>query len=411
MNIIVIGGGVVGMSTAWRLAQDGHRVTVVDKADEPGRGTSFANAGQLSYSYVAPLADGTIWGQLPKLLTDPNSPVQFRPGFDVFQYRWLLSFLAACTSTKATQTMDRLGALANLSRTILHGSPALKASEFAWTRTGKIVVYSSQKSFDHARAQAEHQREEGVDRRILGPAESLEVEPALKSIAHRLVGGLFSPADEAGDAYLFSKALGGLLSENEGGSHFLGETEVTGFTRRNGRIVSVETNRGPLDADAVVIAAGIQARALGHMVGIDLPIYPLKGYSATAPIRDEHAAPRVSVTDAARKVVYARIGNALRLAGAADLVGPSLDLDKRRVSSLIDGAIADFPEAADWQGARLWAGLRPATPTGLPIIGRMGADNLFVNVGHGALGFTLALGAGEVLAAEISGRSAPIEPG
>src|SRR5690606_38522333 len=195
------------MSTAWRLTQDGHRVTVVDKADEPGRGTSFANAGQFSYSYVAPLADGTIWGQLPKLLTDPNSPVQFRPGFDVFQYRWLLSFLAACTSTKATQTMDRLGALANLSRTVLHGSPALKASEFAWTRTGKIVVYSSQKSFDHARAQAEHQREEGVDRRILGPAESLEVEPALKSIAHRLVGGLFSPADEAGDAYLFSKAL------------------------------------------------------------------------------------------------------------------------------------------------------------------------------------------------------------
>lgn len=245
----------------------------------------------------------------------------------------------------------------------------------------------------------------------MGLTESLEVEPALKSIAHRLVGGIFSPVDEAGDAYLFSKALAGLLSENEGESHFLGETEVTGFTRRNGRIVSVETSRGGIDADAVVLAAGIQARALGRMVGIDLPIYPLKGYSATAPIRGEDAAPRVSVTDAARKVVYARIGNALRLAGGADLVGPSLDLDKRRVSSLMDNAVADFPDAADWPNARLWAGLRPSTPTGLPIIGRMGPDNLFVNVGHGALGFTLALGAGEVLAAEISGRSALVEPG
>lgn len=412
MKIVVIGGGIVGMSTAWRLSQDGHDVTVLDRSKEPGQGTSFANAGQLSYSYVAPLADGTIWGQLPKLLTDPDSPVRFRPGFDLFQYRWLMSFLAACTSARAMKTIDRLGEIADLSRRVLHGAPVFAEREFSWTRTGKIVVYSSAKSFDHARAQAEHQSRGGTDRRALTAEESLAVEPALEPIAGRLVGGLFSPNDEAADAYRLSKVLADLLTQ-DGRSRFAGETEVTGFDRRAGRIAAVVTDRGDFDADFVVIAAGTEARRLGKMAGIDLPIYPIKGYSATAAIGSDEAAPRVSVTDAARKMVYARIGENLRIAGAADLVGLSRELDMRRVATLMNAAKADFPDAAVWDRARLWAGLRPATPTGLPVIGRMGPDNLFVNAGHGALGFTLALGSGEMLAAQIGGRetrSLPARP-
>ena len=408
MHIAVIGGGIVGMSTAWRLTQDGHRVTVIDKAEEAGRGTSFANAGQLSYSYVAPLADSTIWGQLPKLLLDPKSPVRFRPGFDLFQYRWLLSFLAACNVRQATRTIDRLGALAELSKTVLHGSEVLRSRQFAWTQTGKLVVYSSQKSFEHARHYAEHQAQSGTDKRAFDVEQCLSTEPALASIAGRLVGGLFSPGDEAGDAYLLSKELAALIDGTPGGSRFMGKTNVSDFVREDRRIVAVKTDSGLIEADAFIISAGSSARALARKIGIDLPIYPLKGYSLTAPIKQQEATPSVSITDAAYKVAYARIGDELRLAGAADLVGPSLELDTKRINMLMETAQAAFPQAADWSQMRAWAGLRPATPTGMPIIGRTGFDNLLVNVGHGALGFTLALGSAELLAAQIAGRQVPV---
>lgn len=405
MNIIVIGAGVVGMSTAWRLKQDGHNVRVVDQANDVGTGTSYANGGQLSYSYVAPLADPSVWAQLPKLLTDPASPVQFRPGFDLFQYRWLVSFLAACTAMRARRTIDRLGALAELSKSVLHNHAALRAIDFQWTRTGKLVVYSSDKSFAAASRHAEHQAAHGVDKRPLSRDLCLETEPALASIAHRLVGGLFSPGDEAGDAYLFAQGLSRLLATE---TVQLG-TRVDDFVIENRKIRAIRTNKGVLEADLFILANGLAARKLGSRIGLDLPIYPLKGYSATAPILPEGAAPTVSITDAMRKVVYARLGDTLRLAGAADLVGPNLAIDKKRTDQLLADAKTDFPGSADWDQAQLWAGLRPATPTGMPILGFAGADNLLLNVGHGALGFTLALGAAETISAELAGRPAPVD--
>lgn len=408
MHIVVIGGGIVGTSTAWRLIEDGHRVTILDKAEEGGRGTSFANAGQLSYSYVAPLADSTIWRQLPKLLLDPRSPVRFRPGLDHFQYRWLLSFMAACNPRQATQTLDRLGLLAELSKSVLHGSETLRKIPFSWTQTGKLVVYSAQKSFEHARRQAEYQAKSGIDRRALDAAQCLELEPTLAAIAGRIVGGLFSPGDEAGDAYRLSKELAAFVDNAPGESRFMGGTEVTGFVRHGGKITAVETNNGLVEGDAFVLAAGTHARSLGRKIGIGLPIYPLKGYSVTAPIKEQDGAPVISITDAAEKIAYARIGDNFRLAGAADLVGPSLALDDRRISSLLQAARATFPNAADWSHVKSWAGLRPATPTGMPIIGRARYDNLLVNVGHGALGFTLAFGSAELIAAELSGRKASV---
>lgn len=407
MKVIVIGAGVVGMSTAWRLAEDGHEVRVLDQANRVAAGTSHANGGQLSYSYVAPLADPSVWGQLPKLLTDPASPVQFRPGFDLFQYRWLLSFLSACTASRATRTIDSLGALAERSKAALHGHAALRGIDFNWTQTGKLVVYSSEAGFAGARRHAEHQAANGTDKRALTLAQCLEVEPALASIAHRLVGGLFSPGDEAGDARLFTEGLGRLL----GPQALLLDTRVDDFVVEGRTIKAVRTGKGPLEADLFVLANGLAARALGRKLGLGLPIYPIKGYSATAPILDQPAAPRVSITDAMRKVVYARLGETLRLAGAADLVGTSLAIDHGRTGRLIADAKTDFPGSADWDAARLWAGLRPATPTGMPILGRAGPDNLLLNVGHGALGFTLALGAAELLADTLAGRPGRIDIG
>jgi D-amino-acid dehydrogenase len=256
LDIIVVGGGIVGMATAWRLARDGHQVTVLDRAATPGQGTSYANGGQLSYSYVAPLADSAIWTQLPKLLTDAESPVRFRPSRDPFQYRWLLSFLLACNSRAATRTLDRLGALAAVSRSVLHDSPELQALDFSWSKTGKLVVYSSDESFEHAKAQAERQVAQGIDKRPLTVDSCIEIEPALATMAHRLVGGLYSPDDEAGDAHALATGLGELLAAGPTGSRFLGDVDVIGFVRDGARIRAVETSRGRMEADMFVLATG-----------------------------------------------------------------------------------------------------------------------------------------------------------
>jgi D-amino-acid dehydrogenase len=404
MRIIVIGAGIVGLATAWRLQKDGHDVWVVDKAPAAGQGTSYANGAQLSYSYVAPLADPSVWKQLPTLLTDPNSPVQFRPGFDLFQYRWLLRFLGACTAQQAHETIDRLGALAALSREILHASPELMAAQLDWSASGKLVVYSSEKSFAAARHHADQQVASGTNKQVLDRDGCLELEPALGSIGHRLVGGIFAPDDETADALLMCRELERLMNEAPRPVQFHYNTTVTGFIRESGIIKGITTNHGTLEADTYVLAAGLGSRALGRWVGLDLPIYPIKGYSLSAAVQNASAAPRVSVTDAARKIVIARLGETLRLAGAADIVGESLDIDVRRTDKLIGDALTDFPGAADWQSATLWAGLRPATPTGQPIVGRTRIDNLKLNVGHGALGFTLALGSAQHVADEIAGR-------
>lgn len=404
MKIIVIGAGIVGLATAWRLVSDGHDVTIVDSNAGPGLGTSYANGAQLSYSYVAPLADPSVWGQLPGFLTDRTSPVQFRPGFDLFQYRWLLQFLAACTERQANETIDRLGELAQLSRQVLHNSPELMAAQFDWTASGKLVVYSSEKSFASARRHADRQVASGTDKRALGREECLALEPALASIGHRLVGGIFAPDDETADALLMCREMERLMAESQNPPQFLYNTEIVQFIKEGRKITALETGHGKLSADLYILAAGIGSRALGRRVGLDLPIYPIKGYSLSVPVTDEAAAPRVSVTDSARKIVLARLGDTLRLAGAADIVGDGLDVDFRRTDKLIADARADFPDAADWQSARLWAGLRPATPTGQPIVGSTRIDNLMVNVGHGALGFTLALGSAQRLADQIAGR-------
>lgn len=410
MDIIVIGAGLVGMTTAWALAGDGHRVTVLDRADGPAAGASRANGAQLSYSYVAPLADASIWGQLPRLLLNPDSPVQFRPGFDLFQYRWLLRFLRASNDRRARDTIERLGRLARLSRDVLHAAPDLAAAEFSWTRTGKLVVYSSAASFAAARRHAEHQAAAGTERRALDRDACMALEPALGTIAHRLVGGLFSPGDEAADPLHLCRALETRLRRRENPVRFAFGTTVDALAIADGRVIGVETGTGRQEADLYVLAAGVQSRALGRTAGLDLPIYPLKGYSLTAPVLDAAAAPQVSITDARRKVVLARLGDRLRLAGAADLVGESTAIDRRRTARLLADARQDFPAAADWDQVELWAGLRPATPDGMPILGESGIGGLLLNCGHGALGLTLAFGSAALLAAHVGGRpqSVPI---
>lgn len=409
MNIVVIGSGVVGMTTAWRLARDGHRVTVVDRAPATAQGASHANGAQLSYSYVAPLAAPSVWFDLPKYLFSRNSPVRFRPTFDPFQYRWLLRFLAACTRREALATTDKLLRLAYLSRDVLHAANDVHGLDFVWSRAGKLVLQGSAAGLDGARAQVDYQSRLGSVQQVLDRDACLKIEPALKTIAHRIHGGVYTADEEAGDPYRLCQGIESLLSGDNSGVQFVYGARVRRLLRAGRRLLGVETAGGEvLEADAYVLAAGVASRRLGLSAGLDLPIYPIKGYSLSLPIVKDEAAPRVSVTDTAYKVVYARLGEKLRVAGMADIVGLDDGIDPARLGLLVDQARETFPAASTWQQMEPWTGLRPATPKGLPILNGSGIDNLLLNVGHGALGFTLAFGSAEVIAAALSGRPSPV---
>jgi D-amino-acid dehydrogenase len=409
MDIVVIGSGVVGMTTAWRLARDGHRVTVVDRASATAQGASHANGAQLSYSYVAPLASPSVWFDLPKYLFGRRSPVRFRPTFDPFQYRWLLKFLAACSQQEAFATTDKLLRLAYLSRDVLHGALDIHGLDFVWNRAGKLVLQGSEAGLIGARMQAEYQNQRGSMQQVLDREGCLKVEPALKGIAHRIVGGVYTVDDEAADPYRLCQGIEGLLSGGNSGVRFVYGAKARRLLRSGKRLLGVETAAGDvLEADAYVLAAGVASRRLGLTAGLDLPIYPIKGYSLSLPIANDAAAPRVSVTDTQYKVVYARLGEKLRVAGMADIVGIDDSIDPRRLGQLIAQARETFPAASTWQQMEPWTGLRPATPKGLPILNASGIDNLLLNVGHGALGFTLAFGSAEVIAAALAGRPLPV---
>lgn len=409
MNIVVIGSGVVGMTTAWRLARDGHRVTVVDRASATAQGASHANGAQLSYSYVAPLASPSVWFDLPKYLFGRASPMRFRPTFDPFQYRWLLKFMAACTAAESFATTDKLLRLAYLSRDVLHAAEDIRGLEFAWNRAGKLVVQGSAAALEGARAQVEYQSRLGSVQQVLDREACLKLEPALAGIAHRIVGGVYTPDEEAADPYRLCQGIEGLLSGDNSGVRFVYGAKVRRLLRSGNRLLGVETANGDvLEADAYVLAAGVASRRLGRTAGLDLPIYPIKGYSLSLPIANDDAAPRVSVTDTAYKVVYARLGEKLRVAGMADIVGIDESIDPARLGQLVDQARETFPQASTWQQMEPWTGLRPATPKGLPILNASGIDNLLLNVGHGGLGFTLAFGSAEVIAAALAGRPSPV---
>ncbi len=407
MRIIVLGAGVVGLATAYRLARDGHSVVVLEGEAQSGMATSRANGGQLSYSYVAPFAAAGVVGKVPGWLLDPDGPLRFRPDFSRAQIAWLLAFLRACNAETSTRTTAALLRLAYLSRAELHALLAREALDFAFSRTGKLVVYSDQAGLEGAKRQMAMQAELGSEQHALTAAECLALEPSLGHIGPRLVGGIHTPSEEAGDCHLFCQGVEQLLRRSNFDVTFHFGNRVTQLLTAGGRVVGAATAQGVHEADAFVLALGNGARALAGPIGIDLPIQPLKGYSFTLPITGP--APVLSITDAAAKVVYARLGNSLRVAGMADVVGQDTRFDNRRLDTLLRQARAAFPEASHWRELMPWTGLRPATPTGLPLLGPTARwPNLHLNLGQGSLGFTLAMGSATIVADLIAGRPAPI---
>lgn len=401
-QVLVIGGGVIGLTSAWWLLEAGFGVTLLERAGAVGTGASYRNGGQLSYRYVAPLADAGVPWKALHWMFQSDGPLHFKPEADLRQWRWLAQFLAHCNGRSNEKTSAKLLALGELSRNAMHQLDLPKA-EFAWREAGKLVVYRSAKSFAAAlaRPDPEHARQ------ALSPAECVAREPALADARGLLAGGIFNSGEAVADCHAFCEALAARLHAHPrfGG---MVQADARRFVVEHGQLKGLATSSGMMGADAFVLAAGIASRTLAASAGIALPLYPIKGYSLSAPIRAGDLAPAISVTDFERKVLYARIGSELRVAAMADLVGEDTRIDPRRVNGLIRQVRATMPRAADYDRLSSWAGLRPATPSGAPIIGATRHPRLWLNVGQGALGFTFACGSARLLADLMSGKPAPI---
>lgn len=400
MRIIVIGGGVIGLTSAWWLLEAGHHVTLLER-HAVGRGSSYANGGQLSYRYVSPLADAGVPFKALRWLFQRAGPLRFRLEADPRQWRWLLQFLAHCRADVNARTTAQLLELGELSRQgMARLMEAVPGPEFAWREAGKLVVYRSAEGFAQARARGGE---------ALSPDECVRLEPALADARAAFAGGIYNAGEAVADCYAFCVAL-----EQRLAAHPRFEGVVMGAAQRlradGGRITGIDLGGEVLAADGYVLAAGVASRDLAAGVGLALPLYPLKGYSLSAPIRPQDCGPQVSVTDFDRKILYARVKDSLRVAAMVDLVGDDPSLNARRIAGLTRVVRETMPRAADYAHITPWAGLRPATPGSAPIIGATRYPNLWLNVGHGPLGFTFACGSAQLLADAVRGQGSPFAP-
>ncbi len=411
MKIVVIGAGVVGLTTAYYLSRDGHSVVVIDADSGPGLRTSKANGSQLSYSFVAPLADPTVLRKLPSWLIGRDSPLRFHPRIDPEQWRWGLAFLSSCRLSKSQRTTSELLQLGMYSRELIHELVTREKPEFDFRSAGKLLIYQDPASYASALGQMRFQASLGCHQAELSRQACLDIEPALHAIGDSIAGGIFTPTEDVGDCMQFCIELERILRSAPIPVSFLLNTTVESLRTEVGQVACLQTSEGDISADAYVIANGIGAQTLARQVGIDVQVYPLKGFSLTYELTPDSQAPKTSVSDVRNKVVYARIGNRLRVAGMVDIGDTTASVNPDRVASLARDVEGFFPHlhAADVPSA--WAGLRPARPDSKPIIGATPYQNLWLNVGHGALGFTLAAGSAGLLADQIAGRPSRIPRG
>ena len=426
MKVVVLGAGIIGISTAWHLLERGHQVTVVDRQPDAALETSFANAAQISVSYCEPWANRDAPLKALKWMFSQDAPLLFRPQLDVRQWLWGLKFLGQCNDAAFERNVQQLVALGSYSHEALKDVVRATGIDYNRLERGIAHYYTDAKSFDTAGDAAALMRHYGVERRVVSTAELLAIEPALGQFAPRIVGGTYTASDESGDARVFTQALAQRCAEQ--GAEFLYGHRVTRLARVGGAIESVAIeaikpraddqkysgNTPPLAADAFVVACGSYTAPLLRTVGVDLPIYPGKGYSATFRLRRPEAAPVVSLIDDQVKCAISRLGDHLRVAGTIELGGYDTSLTTplararcallaRRVEEVLPG-VCDTRLETDGGMPNFWTGLRPATPTNIPYIGRTPVGKLWVNAGHGTLGWTHGAGSGKALAELISGE-------
>ncbi|GJD78226.1 D-amino acid dehydrogenase [Methylobacterium gregans] len=407
MHVLVLGGGVVGVTSAWYLARAGHQVTVLDRQPGAGLETSFANAGQVSPGYSAPWAAPGIPIKALKWLMMRHRPLVLWPRLEPRLYGWLARMLANCTEEAYQRNKGRMVRLAEYSRDALRDLRRETGIAYDHREKGTLQLFRTQKQLDHVPDDTRVLDAYGVPYAVLDPAGCIAAEPALAHVSGSFVGGLRLPGDETGDAHIFTQRLAALCEGH--GVRFRYDTAVAGLRREAGAVTGVVTGMGEvLTADAYVAALGSYTPALLRPLGIDLPVYPVKGYSLTLPVADAEAAPVSTVMDETYKVAITRLGDRIRVGGTAELAGFSHALRGPRRETLVRSLADLFPNGGDPAKARFWTGLRPMTPDGTPIVGRTAFSNLFTNTGHGTLGWTMACGSGRLLADLMSGCSPEI---
>ncbi|WP_281985401.1 D-amino acid dehydrogenase [Azonexus hydrophilus] len=406
MKILVLGAGVVGTCSAWYLQAAGHEVTVVDRQSAAGMETSFANGGQISVSHAEPWANPHVLPRLLKWLGRRDAPLLWHWRADPQQWLWGLRFLRECLPGRVQANVAAILALALDSRRRLQTLREELALDYDQLQRGILHVYTDRSELAAAMSAARLMARHGLEREMLDAAACVVIEPALAGAADILVGGDYTASDESGDAHRFTQALA--ERARQAGVTFQYGVEVERIASAGGQVAAVVVNGegGPrlLTADAYVLALGSYSPLLLRPLGIGLPVYPAKGYSATLTLADDSHAPSVSITDDERKLVFSRLGNRLRVAGTAEFNGYDLSADPVRCQALLDRTRQLFPKLAVEGEPAFWCGLRPATPSNVPLIGRSRLSNLWLNTGHGTLGWTMACGSGAALADLVGGR-------
>jgi D-amino-acid dehydrogenase len=408
MKVMVLGAGVVGVTSAWYLAEDGHEVTVIDRQPGAGLEASFANGGQVSVSQAEPWSNPGAPAKILKWLGDEQAPLLYRPMASLRQWKWAAQFLYECLPGRTRDNTVQILRLAVYSGAQLKLLREKTGVRYDHLERGLLQIYYDSHEFEGAKRRVKLIRQGGLDVQVKSARQCLEIEPALGHGKATPVGGTYAPSDESGDAHLFTRNLAEICAQR--GVQFRYGVAIERLEGHEGRVTGVQVRpqggaSDVLRADAVLVCLGTWTPFLLEPLGIQVAIYPVKGYSITVPVVRADRAPSVCLTDEGHKLAISRLGERLRVAGTAELNGYDTGISAVRCSALIERAKVLFPDAVDFDRAERWAGLRPATPGNVPVIGRTRYANLFVNAGHGTLGWTLCAGSGRAIADIIAGRA------
>ncbi|KSV94071.1 D-amino acid dehydrogenase [Sinorhizobium sp. GL28] len=406
MKVIVLGAGIIGVTSAYQLAKAGHEVTVIDRQPGPALETSFANAGEVSFGYCSPWAAPGIPMKAMKWLFMKHAPLILRPKVETAMLSWMVRMLSNCTSKRYAINKSRMLRLADYSRISLATLRAETGIAYDERMQGTLQLFRTQQQLDASGKDVKALAADGIPYEVLDRDGCIRVEPALKHVREKIVGGLLTPKDETGDCFKFSNALA--KKAEELGVRFNYGSIIRGLDVEGGHIRGVVTAHGTLQADAVVVALGSFSPLLVRPHGIRLPVYPVKGYSLTIPITDASRAPESTVMDETFKIAITRLGDRIRVGGMAEISGYTNDLGEPRRLTL-QHSVTDLFPGGDVSKASFWSGLRPMTPDGTPVIGATKVAGLYLNTGHGTLGWTMSSGSARVIADLVSGRKPEID--
>ncbi|MBB5536295.1 D-amino acid dehydrogenase [Rhizobium giardinii] len=406
MKVVVLGAGIVGVTSAYQLARSGHDVTVIDRQPGPALETSFANAGEVSFGYCSPWAAPGIPMKAMKWLFMEHAPLILRPKIDAAMIGWMIKMLSNCTSKRYAINKSRMLRLADYSRVSLAALRAEAGIAYDERMQGTLQLFRTQAQLDASGKDVKALAADGIPYEVLDRDGCIGVEPALKHVREKIVGGLLTPKDETGDCFKFSNDLAKKAEELS--VRFNYGSIIRGLDVEGGRVKGVITAHGTLQADAVVVALGSFSPLLVRPHGIRLPVYPVKGYSLTIPITDASRAPESTVMDETFKIAITRLGDRIRVGGMAEISGYTNDLGEPRRLTL-QHSVTDLFPGGDVSKASFWSGLRPMTPDGTPVIGPTKVAGLYLNTGHGTLGWTMSSGSARVISDLVSGRKPEID--